>query len=143
MKFADFGKYDEVFTFIDNRDDSSFMLNSSALVEHLRSNNVDPFIIPVDYEHAEHVMNKNGVNFLHVARVSNLRLLDPILLLCHEDGTHILADGNHRYVRAWQLRRLEISAYMPLPEVWRPFVAEDVPPDILEIARKDVKKSVR
>lgn len=73
-------------------------------------------------------VRQNGIEPEHLDRIPVSRLADPVILLDWGDGTHVLADGGHRIVKAsLVLGRTEAPAWLTPARIWRRFVIEGMP----------------
>ena len=59
--------------------------------------------IRIKQEQARFLLQYSGVEQPHLIRLSADRLREPGILVMLPDDTGIIVDGNHRYVRRWQL----------------------------------------
>lgn len=57
---------------------------------------------PVDPDFAKYCMNMRGVEQHRLDRMVPKVLMIPCLFLAEPDGTHLMLDGTHRYVYAYQ-----------------------------------------
>ncbi len=57
----------------------------------------------LDQEGTEHVMRWNGIEQAHLDRLSPAQLEEPGILIRFPDGKSTVIDGNHRWVRRYQL----------------------------------------
>ncbi len=54
-------------------------------------------------EDAARIASCSGIERPHLDRLKTHRLQEPGIMVLMPDGTTILVDGNHRYVRRWQM----------------------------------------
>jgi hypothetical protein len=138
MKWQDSEKTDQTFTYVHKDTGNMTVVNSSAICRWAKGN-LETVLIEPNAEIVKQVLANNGVSVANASRVSLARLDDPLLLLEWGDGCQTLADGNHRYVRAFQVGRPTIEAWFVPFADWQPFVLEGLTPELEDYLRNDVK----
>jgi hypothetical protein len=138
MRFADCGKFDQTFTHVDKTTRAVLMINASQLNRHLLLTDSPAVRVPVTAEDALYIEKNHGVEPARLAKITDPDLRRPITFIEWGDGTHLLVDGNHRYVQAYSIGKRTMLAWLVAQEVWRQFVIEDVPPSLAAIAVADV-----
>jgi len=91
------------------------------LTEWVRANHIPITAIACEQEQAEKFYRDNGVEPHRLARITAKHLRSPVLLLDLGDGTHMLADGNHRYVVAAANGITRLPAWLVKHSYWQPF----------------------
>lgn len=84
------------------------------------------FSVPVEPEFALYCLKHRGIEVHRLMRLGPEQLSEPMLFL-HWGDTHLLADGNHRYVKHAQLGAKWASAWVMDEVSWRPYVVQDAP----------------
>lgn len=75
-------------------------------------------------EQAVHVIEHNGVEMGHLDRLSERAAEHPGILLEWNDGTETIVDGNHRYVKRWQLGKETMWFTIVTEEQIKPFLLD-------------------
>lgn len=126
---------DQVFSFKEPVNGDGFVghrwlhINTSAILRDILARKVDahPQYVPVDPDQADYVMRNHGVEAQHLARLTPKHLEVPILVLLFPPDYTVIADGNHRFVKAWKLGLPELPAFIVSQEQWEPYVITDIP----------------
>jgi len=69
----------------------------------------------VDAKQAGHIVAYHGIELSHLTAISSLRLDVPGIIVSFPDGTEIIVDGNHRYVKRFSLGKTAM-AFWRIPE---------------------------
>jgi hypothetical protein len=104
-------------------------LNEWCKVE-LSKGKIEVFKVPIDVEFAEWCVSNHGIEPHRLARmVEHLSVLDtePVIFVAWPNGSHLLADGNHRYVSAARAGHTEINAFVLTDTEWWPFQIKGLP----------------
>lgn len=140
MKLSECRRFDQTFTHIDDDGDGMVtVFNTSAMVESAIRGKIEPEEVEIDPALAEFVMRSHAVSAAKADALPEKALLNPILLIQFADGKYLLADGNHRFVKASRVGRKTILAWLLPESVWRDFVVEDIPRNLLEVMIADVR----
>ena len=86
-------------------------------------------VVPCEQDICEQVLKDAGIEQHRLDRITFLDCLRyPIIFLETDDGKHILADGNHRYVSA-TVHGMEVIPARIIPwDMWQPFIVEGLKP---------------
>jgi hypothetical protein len=68
--------------------------------------------MPITDQQAAHIMRYNGIEQSRVRAITPKRAIEPGLVLQLDDNTHILLDGNHRYVKRYSMGRSHMRFYV-------------------------------
>lgn len=117
---------DEMFTWSPH-DGPVLHFATTRLVDYLESTKAPVIEVELDQALADHCVHKHGVGPGHLPRITPGRLKEPCVLLAWPDGTHVVADGNHRVVARHLLGLPTFPAWMVEERVWRRFTIEGVP----------------
>lgn len=74
----------------------------------------------VTREQALHLIRHNGIEMDYVQRLSPSDADKPGILLRWSDGKETVIDGNHRYVKRWELRRKTMTFWIVTEEQIKP-----------------------
>lgn len=93
--------------------------------------------VDVDPEHVECLRAKRGIEQHRLDRIT-ARVLkhNPIIMAEMPDGSSLIIDGNHRYVKAWMLGKPTIRCIFVPEKVWREYVVTGIPPHLAEKCTK-------
>ena len=81
---------------------------------------IKPIPVAVLEDSAKTCFINNGVEPHRLARLAAEDVIThPVTYLDMSDGTHLLADGNHRYVKAYLLRMSRLPARLVPEKLWR------------------------
>lgn len=83
--------------------------------------------VAVDPQFAVYCVENRGVEFERLAQITFHHLTEPLIFCRQPDGSHLLVDGHHRYVKAAQLAISYVRAYLLEPEQWEPFLIQGMP----------------
>lgn len=94
---------------------------------------MEPFIVPISPDFAEHVRTHNGIEFHRLDRLEPAHMCTPVIYIETDPPagpglppTCVLVDGSHRYLKAHMLGWVEIPAYVFPLGTWEQFVI-DIP----------------
>lgn len=124
---------DEMFSFVPH-DGEPLHFATTRMVVYLRTSGYPVENVELTEELARHVAQKHGVEPGHLANTLE-RINEPCVLLDWGDGTHVVADGNHRVVARYMMQLPTLPAWLLPEKVWRRFVIEGVPSTPAEAAR--------
>jgi hypothetical protein len=83
-------------------------------------------IVPATFQQQnyDHIMSGDTIEEPKVRRLANRPDIycTPVILLEWEDGTHVLADGNHRFVILWRMGIRRMPAYIVTKDIWQKFL---------------------
>jgi len=119
-----------------HEDDSTKELTTFAverIAEYIKSNSgLQKYRIPVDLVHAEFIARNRGIEKHRLVRLLALDAseVNPIIVLAMPDGTHLIVDGNHRYLRAALREEPYVIANILERKDWEQFVVEGVPAEL-------------
>lgn len=108
------------------------------LRQHLRKNlRGDMRLYAITPDQAPFVIRNNGIEMDHLDRMSRADADDPGIILLWADGRETIIDGNHRFVKRWQLK---------LPDMWFSVITEEqIKPFLLdfpdELAPQEVQEA--
>lgn len=128
-KFHDLPKRTVIFTHIDPDTHEQTMVWVSGLMNDIAFKNIPVTSIAVDLDFASKWLPKRGLepHRLDALRKVPTARLAPVIMLHWPDGTHLLADGSHRYFVA-ACRGVEgIRAKLVPHEIWEPYKVIDFP----------------
>lgn len=118
---------DEIFTFVPHGEEKTYLFNATQIRRHCVNNPLDVMhgTVPVTEQMREQITNHGGVEITKV-----LRLLarpdiynQPVIFLEWPDGTHVMCDGNHRFVVKTEFcGATELKAYIVPMSVWEKYV---------------------
>lgn len=84
--------------------------------------------VAVDRDFAKYCQTNRGIENHRLERITaEMIKTRPIFMLEMPDGSHLLADGHHRYVKASKLRLRTIRAFLLPKEVWEPCIVHGMP----------------
>lgn len=132
MKHEEVHPFDEVFTHVADGTGAQTNYNVTALYKHITEAPREGVVLTtvgVDAEHAEYCIRRRGVEADRIAvLVQNPEYCKkPIVFVKFPDGTHLLADGTHRYVVFFMAQVPSVPAYIVPFEVAQPFIIEGAP----------------
>jgi hypothetical protein len=115
----------ETFTHIGD-DGSLNVVNVTLLQLYLQSCGQEYLThVLVTKEDYDYVMQNGGVEKDNLDRITRKMLNNPIIFIC--EGDHqMLADGVHRYCKAFQLGKKDIPCYMVPENIWQPYANRSV-----------------
>lgn len=92
------------------------------VVAQIAFGKLDIALVPVEEKIAAYFRTHRGVEDARLQRLSDdFKAYDPIMFACMPDGTHLLVDGHHRYVKAAALGAEHIKAVLVPEPIWREF----------------------
>lgn len=120
-----------IFTHYDDKTGKETVFAAGSLTNNVKqkilTGELEIVKIPIDAEFAEWCLTHRGIETHRLDRLNPEHLLDPMIFLTQNDKSHLLVDGNHRYVRHWQLGILEGLAVIVPKRVWRNFIITGLP----------------
>lgn len=123
MHILECDPFDQQFTHM-TADNMLTVFNTSALERHLQRTLTIPEWIAIVKEQVALIERDNGVEQEHLARLKDNCLAQPIIFCECLDGTHILVDGNHRFVYAARKGKTEVLAWLVKRDVWERFIID-------------------
>lgn len=99
----------------------SSMLKDPAVQAHAATH------VQIDDEFASFCLTNRGIENHRLARLMHVARPDPILIVEWGDGTHVIVDGNHRYVAASIRGHKLIRAKVLPPQLWHRHVVLNIP----------------
>jgi hypothetical protein len=120
------GPHEVVFTWLDpvTEEEVTFAVERLAKWAALHCETVET---PVELVYALAIIRDRGLEQHRMDKLTLDSLLDPVLYLAMPGGTHLLADGNHRYVYAAFNGVKWLRARMVDEEHWRKFIVTGLP----------------
>ncbi len=114
----------EVFTHYDPRTGRTRAWNATALYDYAVRfpNLVERATLDLEPQIVEMCRAKRGVEQWRLDRLCEPYLSLPIVMVELEERTHLMVDGNHRYVRRWEMGYSLINAYIYALGQWEPFL---------------------
>lgn len=137
------GRKEEIYTFADGttkeithfaasriRERVETILATSVVMSPVKNelpDSIHPDVIfgwvPTDPEMASLLIENSGIEQHRLDRLTAKHCLSTVIIIVEfPDGQHALIDGNHRYVKACQLKLPEMPAAIVKPALWREFV---------------------
>jgi hypothetical protein len=115
---------EEIFTFSDSHSGLTRSWNATAMVDYAQRhpNEIQRFVIGIEPEIVEMCRTKRGVEQWKLDRLTEPYLSYPIVMVELESRTHLMVDGNHRYVRRSELGYTTIETYLFMQEQWTRFL---------------------
>ena len=130
MTVKEVNPFDELFTHVES-DGAQSTYNVTRLYEHAvaHATEIAKVMVPVDAEHAQYCVEQRGVEPDRIAVLVEHPeyLKKPVLFIAMPDGSHLLADGTHRYVVFFAANCPMIPAYIVPWSMAAPFKVEDMP----------------
>lgn len=115
---------DQIFNFVgENRGDDYetmciYVTELKKLVQLFHAE-VERWEIPLTLKNVTEVRKNGGINTSYLPKISGPALNEPGLMLLLPNNEHILCDGNHRFVRRWDLG-LRTMRFIAIQEaIWR------------------------
>jgi REP element-mobilizing transposase RayT len=108
-----------IFSYIKNG--NVFCIAIERLVKHCKENNFEIVEIEIEPEYAQILINNKTVDQKYMNSLTLEKLDEPCTYIKYEEKTYLLVDGNHRYVRCWQLGLKTVKSYYVPTEVWKEF----------------------
>lgn len=131
MKMVEVHPFDELFTHVDDTSGQQTSYNVTQLFQYVEAHEdeVEKVTVPVDEEHATYCMQQRGVELdrIKVLLGNPEYVKKPVLFIALPDGSHLLADGTHRYVVLFAAKVPMIPAYIVPWKIAAPYVVEDMP----------------
>lgn len=130
MKVSECGLIDQIFSFITD-EGKEYHWNTTKVQQALdagRLTRPDVIPLPITQDLYEHVRTHNGIESSHLTKVTDERLGVPVFFVEFPDEpepSHVLADGNHRLVAAYERGRRDIPAYIFTLKEMQPFEVTD------------------
>lgn len=124
IDFADMRAREAVFTHIDDMSGAQTTYAVTRLTEACAV--LDPVCVPISREFAGWCVEHRGIEWARVERLTRAQLALPLLFATQNDGTHLLVDGHHRYVRLAFEGGSTTLAWVLEPCEWAPFVVRGV-----------------
>lgn len=101
---------------------------SERLFNYMKGSGREVVSILLERDYVSTILTKRGVESHRLNRLTPEQLEIPVLYLEGvSPGTHLLADGHHRYVRRAQVGCTDIPAYIAEPKLWKRFMIEGIP----------------
>lgn len=130
IDFARVSPADEMFSWTVPGDDAEVVhIAVTRLLRYLAASNHPIGEFPLVRELALTVFRQNGIEPVHLSRITAERLEDPILQCAWGDGTHVIADGSHRLIERARRGLRTYRAFDVQPHVWRRFTVCNMPQD--------------
>lgn len=128
LKLAEMPAGAVIFTHIDDKTGVVTTYSITHLwqaVQHAVKEGLKPSRVHIDRKFAKFVREERGIERYRLNRIKKKHLNEPVLFATQFDGSNLLIDGSHRYVKAANLMQRTIPAFILPPEVWYPFTMED------------------
>lgn len=126
------GKH-EIFSFEDYETGEKMVFASGIMAEFAENycGTISPDLlkslsIKIDPEHVRIVKERRGIEQPRIDRLSLLHIDKPIVGAFARDGSFIIVDGNHRFVKRHQMGFPNIKAFCFCYPFWRQFLIGDM-----------------
>ena len=101
---------------------------------YIKATRMKPVELKIDPEFATFIREKRGIEQYRLDRLRGAALKIPVIYVKWQDGTHLMIDGHHRYVKKVDRKDRYILGYLfNDPDVWNMFTVSGVPHHISEI----------
>ena len=128
IPLTELGVGEEIFEWVLNGDHKFF--NITRLRAYLAENPVAELVTAdVTAQQAEFIIKNRGIEKRKLDRLRKPWLSQPILALLMADGTTLIVDGHHRYVKLHMEGRTILEALIVPYEIGERFLVE-VPPGV-------------
>lgn len=124
-------KAEQVYTFKEDKTGELHHFAVDQMNAYIRAA-LKPELIVIHPDMLKHLVNRGGWEPDHLANMSDAALEAPCTLIDYGDGTHVLADGVHRVLKHAQKGHDTFPAYVVPERIWRRFLIEDVPREIVD-----------
>lgn len=122
---------DEIFTWEDPDKGTFLNFNIMAMYKFAMDNeHIERVKCPIEASHAEFVLKNHGLEQPRLDRLKAPYIDIPILIVTHDDGTHTVIDGNHRFVKRHHLGLTDINAFIFKLGEWEPFLVTNMPDEL-------------
>jgi len=82
--------------------------------------------IPVDRSIAELLIHERGIEKHRLTRLMHRKIKEPLTLCIWDDGSHLIVDGNHRFVAATLSNRKHVPVRMVPGSIWKKYIVRDL-----------------
>jgi hypothetical protein len=137
LKLSDIGLYEQLFTHV--YEGVATMIAAERMQKSEEYLALEIMMSPVEKHFAEWAMENRGVEQHRLERITPTELVSP---LCYCEFptpaslgggiSHLLVDGNHRYVKAAMMGVKLLPARVAPETLWRKFQVEGIPLEIAE-----------
>ena len=98
------------------------------LFNYMKGLSFEVFDVVLEHAYVDVILQKRGVEDHRLKRLTPEQLMVPVLYLEGvTPGTHLLADGHHRYVVHSILGSRYIPSYIAPPKLWTRFMVNGIP----------------
>lgn len=118
---------EEIFTWEDPSTGEILHFATTRLVAFLKESKHEIGVAPILESWVESVIKFHGVEYDHLERIADARLIEPIVVIDHGDGEHTTIDGVHRLIKLYRRGRKFVHIYMVQPDVWKRFLVTGIP----------------
>lgn len=98
----------------------------TGMREYVEAEHDAALLTPVEIRQQlyDHIMSNQGVEEKKIERLAHRPDIycQPVLLIEWDDGSHVLVDGNHRFVILWRMGIRKIPAFVIPKATWERFV---------------------
>ena len=117
----------EVFTFVPHGTNETMLFNATKIRKHCEENpdDVTRSMVVVHQQMIDQIVNRGGCEEAKVMRLFTRPDIwtQPVIYLDMEDGTHVLCDGNHRFIiQVVMFGAPMIDSYLVPKKVWEKYV---------------------
>lgn len=138
LKLSDIGLHEQVFTHV--HEGVATMLAAERMQKSPEYRALEIVITPVEKDFAEWAMENRGIEQRRLERITLMHLVTSPLCYCNFQRpeslgggmSHLLVDGNHRYVKASMLGMTALPARVAPETLWRKFQVDDIPMEVAE-----------
>jgi hypothetical protein len=101
-----------------------YVFNIDRILEHIKANNYPVYEVEIEPGYAENYLLNRRASQVKVDKIE-LPIREPVVYVAWTDGSHLLIDGNHRYIKAAQAGQTTIKAYILKRRVWKRFLIDE------------------
>lgn len=128
LQFRDMDPREPIFTHVDTDTGVTTHMASTRMARRaeveLLAGRIQGALIPIDDSFVEFCLSHRGIEQHRLQRLERHHLLSPMTFCVWQDGSHLLVDGSHRYVRHKHFGMKRGRALILPAEVWREYVIE-------------------
>lgn len=118
-------KGEQIFTHFDELTGKQTTFASQKLSNWCKTSGIKPVKIPFSKEFVTLCFARRGIEEHRLARLTPAQLDEPILFCQMPEGSWLLVDGTHRYVRSYLEGAKTCQGWMLEERLWRPFQVAD------------------
>lgn len=122
-------KTEQVFTH-ESEDGTIQHFAVERLFNYMNGSGYEIINVALERDFVSTILSKRGIEQHRLERLTAANLATPVLYLEGvSPGTHLLADGHHRYVAHAIIGSDYIPSYIAAPKLWRRFLVDGIPDD--------------